>query len=95
MMMMIMITGLLVYFKYGIKNSTLETEVEESSEPECPQNIELTIPKTDEYRGGVFAPPSPTQQQQTTTQQQSGQDYNTSRSGLFVSDPLAFPTWDD
>ncbi|KAK6622168.1 hypothetical protein RUM44_001975 [Polyplax serrata] len=83
-----MTIGLIVYFKYGIKNSTLETEVDDSNDPENNQNIELTIPKTEEYRGGVFAPPSPPPTQPTT------QDY-TSRSGLFVADPMAFPTWDD
>lgn len=77
------ILGLIVYFKYGIKNSTLEQEIDEVN-AESNQNIELTIPKAEDYQTvGPYEPPPPSQ------------DYSSSRAGLFVNDPTAYATWDD
>jgi cationic amino acid transporter 14 len=122
-----MTLGFIMYFYYGIKNSTLEESFDGD------QNIELTVtehekPKFKNSEQSIFSQDQPTYDwdpkidwdhqpswaQPTQTQQyQVEQQYNvetnntrsvisrsnptnaTTGSNLFVSDPNAFPTWDD
>ncbi|KAJ3653235.1 hypothetical protein Zmor_012497 [Zophobas morio] len=117
-----MTLGFIMYFYYGITNSTLE-------EGDGDQNIELTVtdhekPKFNNTEPSIFSQEQPTYDwdpkvaweppswaQQPTQQYQVEQQYNvetnntrsvinrsnptSTSSSLFVSDPNAFPTWDD
>ncbi|XP_039279370.1 probable cationic amino acid transporter [Nilaparvata lugens] len=95
-----MIIGLLVYFYYGIKHSSLEEE-------EDPQNIELSVTtekpppaqqtvdserETPAWDSASYHQPQQASSPYTSIQQPPSSGSN--RAPLFVS-PQQFPTWDD
>jgi len=80
---------MIVYFKYGIKNSLLEQDGQDGSAVGVEgTDMELRIPK------------DPYQQSQASPSQYSAppaQDYTAeyTRPNMFATDPTAFPSWDD
>jgi hypothetical protein len=85
-----------MYFKYGIKHSSLENEEDESSEmrgEDSMHNIELSVTKP--QRAATPAQPKPQQQPPpTAAAPYYAPDGGISNMGM-VMDESQFPSWDD
>lgn len=84
-----------MYFKYGIKNSTLEKEEEESSGmrgEDSMHNIELSVTKP--QRAAAPAPSQPNKPPPTAAAPYYAPDGGISNMGM-VMDESQFPSWDD
>ena len=93
------LSGLLMYFKYGIKHSSLENEEDESSGmrgEDSMHNIELSVTKPQRAAAPAPAQPKskPQQPPPTAAAPYYAPDGGISNMGM-VMDESQFPSWDD
>lgn len=89
------LSGLVVYFKYGIKNSLLEEEQEFLEKGVERTDMELRVPQ-EPYPTSATSPPAPANNYASApAQEYSSTGMTGTRANMFVSDPTAFPSWDD